>query len=307
MSDEEAISAEPLSDLPNLQLSEIPNLRRRGNALAVVALVLPVLAGCAFFFIDEFHLALSISLGTVFVTSLLLAIDAARLGSVDLKGQRHISAVILFIGMCAMWLFGYPIAYLRRKEFGASNLVLPAVVAMLFMFGAPYIRLALIPPGLPACDSPETVRLLEKIIREMPVGSKVTKIDGHHEIRYDPKIDRREGQCVMHTVDEDVVIDYVVEWQNRAKNMFQVVIPPPELPTCMSRDTVKLLEQVIRGTPVGAKAKSIDGHRELSYDREADRRQGECIVHMDDGDLVIKFFVEWRDRNKGMFWVELVK
>jgi hypothetical protein len=66
---------------------------------------------------------------------------------------------------------------------------------------------------------------------------------------------------------------------------------------------VQLLEQVIRGTPGGASAKSVDGHEELGYDRDADVRRGRCVVHTDAGDLDVKYLVEWLDREKGQIVV----
>ena len=80
-------------------------------------------------------------------------------------------------------------------------------------------------------------------------------------------------------------------------------ISPADLPSCASPQVVQLLEQVIRGTPVGSSAKSIDGHEELSYDRDADVRHGRCVVHTDAEDLTVKYLVEWLDRDKGQILV----
>ena len=68
---------------------------------------------------------------------------------------------------------------------------------------------------------------------------------------------------------------------------------------------MQVLEQVIRGEPTGSAVKTIDGHRELSYDRDANVRHGECIAHMDSGDIDVKFIVEWQDRKQGLFHVRL--
>ena len=151
------------------------------------------------------------------------------------------------------------------------------------------------------------MQLLEQVIRGTPVGAKAKSIDGHREVSYDRAANRRQGQCVVHTDGADIVVNYIVQWQDRSKGLFQVRIPPADLPSCTSREVVQLLEQVIRGTPVGAKAKSIDGHREVSYDRAANRRQGQCVVHTDGPDIVVNYIVEWRDRDKGLFGVQITQ
>jgi predicted secreted Zn-dependent protease len=164
-----------------------------------------------------------------------------------------------------------------------------------------------IPPAdLPSCTSPEVVQLLEQMIRGTPVGASAKSIHGHHELSYDRDADVRHGQCVVRTDAGDIDVKYLVEWLDREKGQFAVRIPPPDLPSCTSPEVVRLLEQVIRGTPVGASAKSIDGHRELSYDRDADVRQGQCVVHTDAGDLDVKYLVEWLDRDKGQFMVRTI-
>ena len=67
-----------------------------------------------------------------------------------------------------------------------------------------------------------------------------------------------------------------------------------------------VLEQVVRSQPVGAATKSIDGHRELRFDPDANVRHGECIAHTETGDIPIHFIVEWQDREKGLFQVRTV-
>lgn len=85
-----------------------------------------------------------------------------------------------------------------------------------------------------------------------------------------------------------------------------VRVTEPELPSCASTEVVQLLDEVIRSTPVGETTKSIDGHREVSFDRIANVRHGECVAHLDSGDIPVKFIVEWQDREKGMFQVQIL-
>ena len=81
---------------------------------------------------------------------------------------------------------------------------------------------------------------------------------------------------------------------------------PRRLPECSSTEVVQVLEQVIRSMPVGATTNSIDGHREVSFDRDANVRHGECFAHTQTGDISVKYMVEWQDRDKGLFRVRTV-
>ena len=206
--------------------AELPRPRHVGIGLAVVALVLPVLSGGVLLFVTSFGSALEISVGTVLVSSLLLAIDAGRLGRIDLKGRQQGSAVVLFFGMCLVWIVAYPIAYFRRRHFGGPNLGIPAILVALFFVGAPFLQAVLVPPDLPACDSREVGQVLHQIIRGTPVGVQARSIDGHREVSYDRVANRRHGQCVVHTAGGDIVVNYNVEWRDRDKGLFEVQIIP---------------------------------------------------------------------------------
>ena len=132
------------------ELPEPPDRRHVGMGLAVAALVLPVLSGIVLLLVTSFVAALAIALGTVLVSSLLLAIDARRLGRIDLKGRSQGSEVMLFVGMCLVWIVGYPIAFFRRRLFGGPNLGIPSLLVALFFVGAPLLQMVLVPPALPA-------------------------------------------------------------------------------------------------------------------------------------------------------------
>ena len=82
---------------------------------------------------------------------------------------------------------------------------------------------------------------------------------------------------------------------------------PNELPACDSQDVAKLLEKVIRNGPLAAKVKSIDGHREIDFDRHVDRRSGQCVLHTDEGDIDVGYEVLWLDKSIGYFGVRIVK
>jgi hypothetical protein len=166
--------------------------------------------------------------------------------------------------------------------------------------------LAARPATLPACDSREAVQLLDRVVRQSLSGGQVQSIDGHHELKYDEAAGRRLGQCAVHTDKGDIVLSYVIQWRDRDKALFEVLLPPPKLPSCTSAKVVQLLERTIRATPIGAQVRSIDGHREVSYDEATDSRRGQCVVHTDKAKAVVNYIVRWRDRDKRRFEVGIV-
>jgi hypothetical protein len=283
-----------------------PRSTQAGMGLAAAALCTPVVAGIVLFFVTSFVPALAISAATVLITAILLAIDAHRLGKVNTTAVNPDSPWLLFLGMILLWIFCYPYTFFRRKRFGGPNLTVPAVLVALFFFLGPLAAALLVPPGLPGCTSPEVVQVLDRAIHQIPLGAQVKSIDGHREISYDRANDRRRGECVLHTGAEDIVLEFTVGWRDRARAEFEVRTLPI-LPSCTSQDVAKVLDKIIRGTQAGARAQSIDGYRETSYDRAARRRQGECVAHIDGKNVAVKFAVYWRDREKGEFAVEVVK
>ena len=139
--------------------------------LVSVALVLPALSGVLLFFVTSLPIAIGISVVTVVATAALVAIDAHRLGRVDLKGSVRESVGVLFLGMCLFWIFVYPLAFFRRRSFGGPNLGVVAIGVALFFAGGPFVSSLLIPRRLPSCSSAEVVKGLEQAIRSTPVGA----------------------------------------------------------------------------------------------------------------------------------------
>jgi RNase P protein component len=281
-------------------------VRRVGNGLVAIALALPIVGSIPLFFVTDFGLALGISGAVVLVTSILVAIDAHRVENAGLAVRSNDSAIILFLGMCLLWIAIFPYAFFRRRKFVRPDLFLPATLVAMFFGGAPMLYAVLVKPGLPSCTSQQVVELLEQLIRKSAVGGTVSSIDGHREISYDRVQDRRTGQCVAHIGGKDIVVNYTVEWLDRQNNQFAVKIPPPDLPSCTSQEVVQALERAIRQTPEVAKALAVVGHREVSYDRAKDRRKGQCVAHTDTRDINVDYVVEWLDRDQGKFVVRVV-
>src|SRR5260370_1265879 len=116
----------PGSPLPQESTWPEAKIRRsdHGETLAVLALLLPLVAqgvvlACRF---DSWGIEMALGWGTVVVTALVLAVDAAFLGTIDLQGTPRSSPIALFFGLLIIWIVCYPVAFFRRRHFGRPNL-----------------------------------------------------------------------------------------------------------------------------------------------------------------------------------------
>jgi hypothetical protein len=292
----------------NAAAPDDPNrLRVVGVGLAAAALALPVFSGTVNLFVTSEAVAVAIAVATVFSTGVLMAIDADRLGTIDLNGRERASGQLLCLGMFLLWIVFYPLAFFRRRHFGGPNLSILAILVAVYWFGSPFILSAIVHWRPPGCDSQDVVRLVEQVVRRDLLGTETHSIDGHREVAYDRDAKWRQGECVAHTKYGDFVVIYFVHWADSYRGRFEVEAALADVPPCMSPQVVRLLERVIRNQPELAKARFIDGHREIRYDSTTDRRHGQCVVHTADRDIVVDYIVQWQVRDKRVFQVEVLQ
>jgi hypothetical protein len=118
----------------------------------------------------------------------------------------------------------------RRRFRNAAVALAGAIVLLVWTFALPKV----LPAGpLPSCTSPEVATLLDQIIRSSLVGTTLKSIDGHCELNYNHDADVRYGRCVAHTNAGELPVEFIVEWQDRKKGLFQVrtVVTPDESST----------------------------------------------------------------------------
>jgi hypothetical protein len=274
-----------------------------GLGLAGVALVAPVVAGAALFFVTSFYVSLGICVATVLVTAILLCVDAFRLARNDSTARYGGGWETLFIGLILCWIVAFPFAFHRRSRFAKPNLTIPAVAIALFFTGGPFLYSLIVPPELPTCTSGEVAQVVERIVRQSSRGPTVKSVDGFRELSFDREANQRNGQCVVHTDAGEVEVKYVVRWLDRDRRQFEVRIPAPELPSCTSPEVTQLLNQIIRKSSIGPSVKSIDGFREVRFDPKANNRQGRCVVHTDEGEIDFQYEVHWSQKEQGRFEV----
>jgi hypothetical protein len=291
------------------------NVRRsdQGETLAVLALLLPLIAqglslACHF---DPAGVAVALSWGAVVVTALVLAVDAALLGAVDLQGTRRSGPAALFFGVLLLWIICYPMAFFRRRHFGRPNLGPLAVLVAGFFVAAPwlhnYARFGVAGDGVPTCTSREVIGMVDDMVRQGPVGPSVQSIGGHRETSYDPVSQTRKGECLVKTPAETLTVTYRVKMLNRANGTYQVEVGPilPEgPPPCTDAEVVALVERLIREGPNGHLLQAVAGHEEVRYDRERKVRHGRCRVTLQGRAADVAYKVYWLDRRTGQFQVE---
>jgi len=160
--------------------------------------------------------------------------------------------------------------------------------------------------SLPACASEEVVKMLEKTLRESPIGAAAGLIDGYRDLRFDQEEGIRYGSCVLHGDEGEVEIQYHVSWQDRDTNFYRLFVSPSELPECSNPQVIKTLETLIRGEYPDQKIIAIEGHREQRFDPDAEVRYGECVWKTKDESFDQLYSVEWQDQSKGMIYVRLM-
>jgi hypothetical protein len=207
------------------------------DTCVVVALILPAVAAVVGLVSHTEAIALewALGLGTVLMTAILLAIDAAALGRVDAKGGDRVGAGSIFAGVLLLWIVFYPAAFFRRRHFGKPNLGALAILVAVVFVGAPLARDAinlgtLLSGDPPACTSPEVTQLVETLIRKNNPLVPINRIDGFKETRFDRNAMIRHGQCMVHQPNGVLAVVYQVRWIDRTRGQFGVVIEPANPP-----------------------------------------------------------------------------
>jgi hypothetical protein len=287
---------------------------QHGETLAVFALLLPLVAQGVILacHVDSAGIAMALGYGTIAVTALVLAVDAALMGTTDLDGRQRSSPVALFFGMLLLWIICYPVVFFRRRHFGRPNLGPLALLVAGFFVGVPllynFARFGIAGGGVPTCTSREVIAMVDGIIRQSPVGPSVRSISDHRETSHDPALQIRKGQCLVKTQTETITATFSVKIVDRKNGTFQVDVDPiiPEAPPfCTDRDVIAHLENVIRAGPNGHLLKSVAGHEEVRYDRENKSRHGRCRVTMQGWTGNVAYKVYWVDRKTGLFQVDI--
>jgi membrane-associated protease RseP (regulator of RpoE activity) len=208
------------------------------ESLAVTALLLPLIVQCFLLLgnFDSITANLAIGWGGLFVTAVLLTIDAYCLGAVDLQGNNRGGIGGLFLGLVLVWVVFYPLAFFRRRHFGKPNLgplaILVAAIFIITPFAKESInkspvvagRVGRLPleDGPPPCTGHDVRFLVEDMIRKSALGPSVKAVGGFREVKFDRAAQIRTGRCVIETDRGDLTVTYEVSWIDRNKGAFNV-------------------------------------------------------------------------------------
>jgi hypothetical protein len=213
-----------------------PAARPPSEAIAVVMLAIPLIAGVLIWQGDNLHLTnrvkLLLAFGTVLSTSLLGYLDARQLALrprnvTSGDSLPPVSPAITFGGMLGLWFLCYPIHFVGRRRQGARNLLIPALVATV-VFLAPSVRAWFAGPGLPAVEDPEVVALVRKVIQDSHDYQAHKAEFGEVEVRepvevsFDAEQQRRVARARLVSKLGEQDIFYTVEWGDRSKGVWAV-------------------------------------------------------------------------------------
>ena len=133
--------------------------------LALFCLLLPLAAGASNLLMPYSSLTFPVAGGTVFLTAVLLAIDAEQLGRVDKRGRRRENGFVVFLSVCLLWVVGFPAAYFRRSAFTQPRLGWAALGVAVFFAGGPLGLL--MQPKVPPVSNSEVQRLVSQLVENM--------------------------------------------------------------------------------------------------------------------------------------------
>ena len=116
----------------------------KSDLMGIVLFLLPIAsAALMWFWISQMNLLQNpsatlglIGIGTVLLTSALMAVEASQLGMGGLRdGKRTTSPVMWFIGGVALWIITYPVYLYERSRFGLTNYCVGGILSCLIFTG----------------------------------------------------------------------------------------------------------------------------------------------------------------------------
>lgn len=273
-----------------------------GPALALLALLLPVLAGAAEGFLPD-TLGLALALVTVLLTAGLLAIDAGRLARWNPAEERTGSPTRTLLGLLLFWVVWYPLTYFRRSAICGPDMRGAAVGAMLaFLFLPTVIPVLLKPPELPACDASEVLELIQQLAaREFP-GRKIGQVEDPREVSCDPLLQQRRGSCMVRVDGERIPVPFLIQWQDHEQAVFSVSLLL--LPQADSPQIIEIIEQQARTALSEFRIEQVDSYREVAFDEQTQRRRCVCVAHSETTEIPVPFVVQWHDKTMQEFEVQ---
>lgn len=305
-------SVEPNPDVAGSLLAESAvapadaELREAPSGAALAALAVVFLGAGGMFLVPQDWVN-SLIIGTIALSSVLVCIDAWRIPSESGGETRGTEAFGLLIGMVLLWLIVFPALFVRRSRLAAPNLIGPAVVGTLLFTASPWLRHALVPLELPACDSEDVKGVLQKIVTQPTAAGAGARVLDVRETAFDATTQERKGVCTVENQWGRYAQEFVVTWNDRQDGLFEVkTLIPTELPECRDARILTLVFLTLRD-----QGRHFDGTFrrvviERRRDAETGRRSCSCEVEGQTGKELVEYVVEWMGDTDRTYGVRLL-
>lgn len=240
--------------------------------------------------------------GMVLLSAALVTADAFALRAAHPRDWR-VPAPLSVLGMVSLfWPITYPNYLFDRSKIVGPHLglwAIPSVLCALFC-------LRYIPDRqLPACDSPAVIPLVERAVRDAGLVTGDLSIDGHRELVYREQTRIRVGECSVRSAGATLVVQYAVKWFEERGEAIAVEAWAKELPACNAVETIRMVAEMVQSTRAYGEVTGLTGWRQDRFDEVEDRRWGSCLAQTPQGDLPVRFTVEWSNRVEGEWQTRL--
>jgi hypothetical protein len=201
-------------------------------------LVLPLVAGILVWQHEAVHLTTY----AVYLLSAAIVVSTSLLGYYDMRllvvrprsapppgSLLYSRPTDAFVGILGLWALGYPVYFLARRRLGATNLIVPALVATA-VFLAPTVGAWFSGPALPSVGSPDVLALVAKIIEDSPLYQARKDEFGKLQVReaveisFDQHAQRRVARAKLISRLGEEEVFYTVQWQDREKGMCAIQV-----------------------------------------------------------------------------------
>ena len=238
----------------------------------------------------------------VLLSAALLAADTLVLRAARPLDWR-VSTPLSVLGMVTLfWPITYPNQLFDRAKIIRPHLgpwAIGSVLCALFCLRYLPVR------QLPACDSPTVLPLVEQAVRQAGLATGQFSVAGHRERSYHPEKQVRIGECTVRSAGATLVVQYSVGWFRELGDEIAVEAWSRELPACDDVEEIRVVTELLRSKPEYSGVTALTGWRQERFDEVEDRRWGRCIAQSPEGDLPVRFTVDWSNRVEGDRHVQL--
>jgi hypothetical protein len=288
--------------------SSVP-VPRPSEWIAIVMLMVPIVAGVVMWFAVPLRLTGAydalIGSGAIVATAVLGYFSIRQMALRENRTASHYhgslsSPAFMYLAILFFWIILYPVHFVIRWRMGGRNLIIPGIIATAVYF-AQIVQPFLVEAELPPVDDAEALALVKQLIEADP-ALRPANVKNAVEVSFDAAQQRRVGRCTLAAKHGDEPIEYTINWKDRQSGLWQVELRP-YLPAVDSKEVIDVLNGLVQAQQ-GFEAR-IRNPVQTSYDSAKQKRSGVANVNTRNGEARITYTVEWDNRAKGMFRVDI--